>query len=67
LTLSDFYRSIFVIENVWETLKKYNMTDLFIINWTRENVFDTKKKIHKKSNIAQKNMPYLCFLHTFLR
>ena len=43
------------------------MTDLFIINWTRENVFDTKKKIHKKSNVAQKNMPYLCFLHTFLR
>jgi len=43
LKLSDSYRSIFIIENVWETFKMSNMTDLFIINWTRENVFDTKK------------------------
>jgi len=50
-----------------ETDKKSNMINLFIINWTRENVFDTKKKIHKKSNVAQKNMPYLYILHTFLR
>jgi len=64
------YGAIFIIENVWETIKMSNMTDLFLfhilINWTRENVFDAKKRFIK-NKILHKNMPYLCFLHTFLR